>query len=316
MKTLDFSLSDFSSFQNGLINQFKFEETEYLYLEHKVFNDSFFRRCFIESGFEIWICSIQLPENVTIKQVKTKNTFGAIHFINFEGESYMTNFEEPLKQSKGIYFVNGNTSITFNIKANETINFVSLVYSKRWIDINFLNTDYHPLLSNDIDILKTFTLSEENRELIKNLTEVTKEKELNSLILKMKVYSVFEQFLIILKDDKPCYKVNKLSLNVLIEHVEKILSKDFQVLISDLYEEIQRFGFTKTDFVKAFKNKNELTLHEYREAKKSELSLRLLSEGYKVKDVSNNLGFSSPSKFIEFFKREFDNTPSKVRVNS
>lgn len=88
-------------------------------------------------------------------------------------------------------------------------------------------------------------------------------------------------------------------------HIEK------QINIEEL---AYRFGYSKYYFSRKFKSETGLSIHEY--IKKSKLKKAkdlLLSEKYSIREISEMLGFHSPSHFGELFHKMTGMTPGEFR---
>lgn len=313
MKTLNFSLSDYGSLQRELITKFDFIEKTYNFFESKDHTrNSFFRRIMMDSGFEIWILSGYFPEATLLKQVKSNNMFYATHFSNYDGVFYDSEIQKDEIPSKGIYSTNGNAEITFKVNKFEKINFVSFVYSKRWLDANLLGSTHYTSLFNNRFVIKKHHFQTDIEFMMTDIIQMAK---INNpvFLLRLNLYAILKNYLDFIANHSPVYVLKQPCIISSIEQVEELLTKDFSVTMNDIYEEMKNNGFDKKDIVSLFKERNGVGLLEYRIAQRMKIALNLLKDGdYKVSEVAENVGFKSVSKFIEFFKRNYGITPLKL----
>ena len=74
------------------------------------------------------------------------------------------------------------------------------------------------------------------------------------------------------------------------------------------------FGFNRDYFGRYFKSKTGLTFSEFYKNFTIEYAKLLLESGhFKIHDISNILGFSSPDYFTRVFKKATGKTPSEFR---
>lgn len=106
-------------------------------------------------------------------------------------------------------------------------------------------------------------------------------------------------------------KIDKVDIANFILKIEEILSTDFEIPINKINTEITENGFNIKEFVEVFKEKNNVSLLEFRKSKRIRRAVKLLEDGYKITDVARKTGFKTDSKFIEYFKKEYGYTPYK-----
>lgn len=320
MKILEFTLSDFGSLQKELLKSFDFLETSYNYLQPQDNKQkSFFKRIYLESGLEVWILSAQFSEDIILKQSASSNLFNAIHFLDFDGQFYHSEISKKEEPAKGIYITSSELNLNVKIKAFENINFVSFIYSKRWSDINLFNTSHYKTLFDTAYSLKKYVLQDSFKNAILKLLSITQSNKSNGFSLKINSLTLLSNFLDFVENESPIDKIDKVDIADFMIKIEETLSNDFEISLSKIHEEILRNGFDKNEFIKLFKEKNQHSLHEFRQAKKIIFALKLLKEGHNVKEISKKSGFKSDSKFIEYFKKECGDTPlkfAKMRYNN
>lgn len=311
MKLLEFTLSDFSSLQKQLVQQFNFLEVSNNYFQSLEINNqqSFFKRIFIESGFEVWVLSACFSEDIILKQNQSHVGFNAIHIMDFDGLCFRTDFFEMEFPSKGVYLTEAEIDLSFQVKAFERMNLISIIFSKRWAEINLSNlSSYQDLFKNNFPLRK-YPLEEDTISNMLNVMNMIEPNEDNTFLLKINIFSLFKNILNSMKTESVIEKITKFTLNDLVLLIEDVLNKDFETPITTIYDQIQKNGFDKNELIKLFKERNQTGLYKYRQLKKMEFALGLLDEGYKVKEISKRVGFKSQSKFIEFFKNEHSDTP-------
>lgn len=316
MKVLEFTLSDFSSLQKTLIERFNFVETAYHYFESKnAIKGSFFRRIFIESGFEIIILLAKFKETVHLKQISSNNTFDAIHFLDFDGQFYESDISKNYQSVKGIYITNNKTNLNFKVDANESIFMVSFVYSKRWLDINLSDTYYFKNILDTAYSLKKYNINNTFNPLISKVKYLAQSNKNNGFILKINVFVLFNNILELIEKQEPSEKQTQLSILDFVVKIEEWLSTDFETPINKISTEITENGFNIKEFVEAFKEKNNVGMFEFRKSKRIKIAVKLLEDGYKLKEAARKTGFKTDSKFIEYFKKECGDTPYKYIKN-
>lgn len=316
MKVLEFTLSDFGSLQKSLIKNFNFVETAYHCFELKnITKISFFRRIFIESGFEVLILSAQFEEAIHLKQISSNNTFNAIHFLDFNGQFHDGDVAKNHQSARGVYITSNNINLNFKVNANEDIFMVSFIYSKRWLDINLADTLHFKNLFDTTSSLKKYLINSVFEGLISKIRHNAQNNKNNSFILKINVFVLFSNILELLEKQAPNNKKTKLSINDLIVKIEMVLSTDFETPISKLNTEITANGYNIKEFVETFKEKNNVSLFEFRKSKRITRAIELLESGCKIKETARKTGFKTDSKFIEYFKKKSGNTPHKYIKN-
>lgn len=316
MKILEFILSDFSSLQKQLVKEFDFLETSYNYLQPKE-NDSnsFFKRIFLESGLEVWILSARFTEDILLIQSSSNNLFNAIHFLDFNGQFYHSEISKNEEPAKGIYITGSELNLNFTIKAYENIKIVSFIYSKRWSDINLSDTNHYKTLFDTDYSLKKYILQDTFKTAISKLLLISQSNNSNGFSLKINILALLSNFLNFVENESPIDKINKFDITNFVLKIEEILSHDFEISLNEIYEEVARNGLDKKEFINLFKERNQQSLHQFRQAKKIKLALKLLKENHNIKEISQKTGFKSDSKFIEYFKKEHGYTPYKYIKN-
>lgn len=311
MKLLEFTLSDFSSLQKQLIQQFNFLEVSNNYFQSLEIKNqqSFFKRIFIESGFEVWILSAYFSENIILKQNQSHVGFNAIHIMDFDGLCFRNDFFKMEFPAKGVYLTEAEIDLSFQVKAFERINLVSIIFSKRWTEINLSSLSNYQDLFKNYSPLRKYPLEADINSNMINIMNIIQTNEDNTFLLKINIFSLFRNILNSMKTESVIEKITKFTLNDLVLLIEDVLNKDFETPICSIYDQIQKNGFDKNEFIKLFKERNQKGLYQYRQLKKMEFALGLLDEGYKIKEISKRVGFKSQSKFIEFFKSEYSDTP-------
>lgn len=99
-------------------------------------------------------------------------------------------------------------------------------------------------------------------------------------------------------------------------NIEKIRAAR-QVLITDLSKNItlkelcREIGISEYNMKTGFKSVYGKPIMAYLNDYKMEISRQMLSEGLKVNEVADHLGYSSTSHFIESFKKRFGQTPKQ-----
>lgn len=316
MKILQFTLSDFSSLQKQLVKEFDFLENSYNYFQPKENNsDSFFKRIYLESGLEVWILSAQFSEEIHLKQSASNNLFNAIHFFDFDGQFSHSEISKKEEPAKGVYVTNSELNLNFKIKAHEKINIVSFIYSKRWSDINLFNTNHYKTLFDTACSLKKYILQDTSKNAILKILLISQSNNSNGFSLKINTLALLSNFLNFVENESPIDKINKFDIANFVLKIEETLSNDFEISLSEIYEEVARNRLDKNEFIKLFKERNYLSLHEFRQTKKTEFTLKLLKENHNIKEIAKKTGFKSDSRFIQYFKKEFGHTPYKYIKN-
>lgn len=310
MKTLDFTLSDFDSLQKELCKEFGFLEISHNYFQPKENSRAcFFKRVFIESGLEVWILSTQFSDDILLKQNSSNKLFNAIHFFDFDGQFYESEFSKNYQPSKGIYITSSNTNLNFKVKANKNISIVSFIYSKRWLEINLSDTLHFKNLFDTTYSLRKYFINEVFEQLLLNIKRIAQNNKNNSFILKINIFVLLNSALEFIDNQTPSQEQTQQSINDLIIKVEEILSTDFEIPINKINTKITENGFGIKEFVEAFKEKNTIGLFEFRKLKKIEVAVKLLEDGYKIREVAQKIGFKTDSKFIAYFRKEYGQTP-------
>ena len=76
----------------------------------------------------------------------------------------------------------------------------------------------------------------------------------------------------------------------------------------------QRCGYSVTYFSKLFHQQTGEKFSDYVLKKRLELSLLYLQTGNdSIDEIAARCGFSSQSRYIEFFRRQYNKTPGSVR---
>jgi YesN/AraC family two-component response regulator len=312
MKILDFTISDFGSLQKELNRNFDFSENSYNYFQPKENNsESFFKRIFLESGLEVWILSAQFSEDILLKQSSSNNLFNAIHFLDFNGQFYHSEISKKEESAKGIYITSSELNLNFKIKAYENINIVSFIYSKRWSDINLFNTSHYKTLFDSAYSLKKYALQDTFKNAILKLLAITQSNKSNGFSLKINTLALLSNFLDFVENESPIDKIDKLDIANFVLKIEEILSTDFEIPINKINTEIAENGFNMKEFIEVFKEKNNVSLFEFRRLKRIRRAVKLLEDGFEITDAARKIGFKTDSKFIEYFKKEYGYTPYK-----
>lgn len=310
MKFVEFTLSDFGSLQKELIKNYNFSETSNNYFQSPENNpQSFLRRIFIESGLEVWVASVCFSEDIVLKQSQSHLGFNAIHIMNFDGLCFRTDVFKMEFPSKGVYLTEAEIDLYFQVKAFERVNLISIIFSKRWTEINLSSLSNYKELFESHYSLRKYPLKKDIYNSMLNLTKIVQPNEDNNFILKINIFALFKNILNSMKSESVMEKITKFTMNDLVIMVEDTLNKDFETPICSIYEQIQENGFDKNELIRLFKERNQKGLYEYRQLKKTELAVGLLDKGFKIKEISKRVGFKSQSKFIEFFKSEYGNSP-------
>lgn len=108
-----------------------------------------------------------------------------------------------------------------------------------------------------------------------------------------------------------CVRLCTLSASdALIGNILKEL-EDEHLTINSAEDVARRLGYSKNYISSYFKNKMNLSLHDFLTAKKLFSALMLLGRGVSVTDAAYECGFSSASHFISIFKSHYGSTPKR-----
>ncbi len=94
----------------------------------------------------------------------------------------------------------------------------------------------------------------------------------------------------------------------LLSGILKRINEDYRELSSGA-DVARAMGYSQNYISEYFKNKLNISLHEFLKIKKLSVALTKMSEGSSVTDAAYESGFSSSSHFIEVFKSHYGLTP-------
>ena len=99
----------------------------------------------------------------------------------------------------------------------------------------------------------------------------------------------------------------------IIENVKNDLINDLESKIT-IDELSERYGISKTNLKNCFKEVYGKPIYKWRKEYKLDYACRLIEEGdLKISEISKQVGYSSPSKFSQAFKKYVGCTPSEYR---
>jgi hypothetical protein len=181
--------------------------------------------------------------------------------------------------SQGIYIADGGESLNFKINANVRINFVSFIYSDKWLNTNLSNEPSFRILLDSEHSLKKYVLNEVFQNHVFKLINNAQNNINVRFLLKTSAFAILFNFLELIEKEVPIYQIKKLSIDDWVKQAQEILSHDFDTPLNIILFGIIRNGISQDEFIQLFKEKTKYNLVDFRELKKKEFLLGLLKKG-------------------------------------
>lgn len=183
MKTLDFTIDDFSVGRKSLVDGLGFEEKEYYYFTKE---SSFYRKYNLELGLDVCILDLSLGEELVLEQNISVSPLYYFRILEFSGD-----------QSSTMNFSTGNGTISQEMKLDKSQNLRAMwfSFSQRWLENKILIGEANS---------ETFTKLEDSRScpenqyleaLFKEIFEIANSTTLNNFRLKIKLYACLDQLI-------------------------------------------------------------------------------------------------------------------------
>lgn len=183
MKTISFSIDEFSVGRKGLVDDLGFVEKEYYYFTKE---DSFYRKYNLELGLDVFILDLSLGEEIILKQNISANPIYYFRILEFVSEG-----NSSMKCSTG----NSETAQDLMIKKSENFRGLWFSFSQRWLENKIPEGDSNSKSFTKLEDSKTCPNDPYFDSLYAEIFDLAHSSALNNFRIKIKLYACLELFI-------------------------------------------------------------------------------------------------------------------------
>ena len=284
----------------------------------------------IEEGFWIIATEITFKKNVMLKAIYDEDVPSDYHtltFSVFESQVKLQNtFQDKIPFSSKYWgFKKPNTEVGAYFYKDSVCNFYLYCFNDNWIKNNlafetlsddnqiksFLNSKNGFITYQDI----VPNAAELSMQVYKNLERAKFDPESNSK-LQAQTSSLVASFF------TNAYNNNRKAVTDPLENTdyrkvakaEKLITDNLATTFLGVEEIANQVNMSPTKLKNSFKAVYGTSMLQYHISKKMLLAMQLIQNtDMQIKNITNEVGYESPSKFAATFKKQFGKLPSEVR---
>lgn len=183
MKTLNFTIDDFSVGQKCLVNDLGFIEKEYYYFTNE---QSFYRKYNLELGLDVCILDLSLGEEILLKQNIAVNPLYYFRILEFRQDN-----NNIKKCSSG----NALVSQDLELSKSENLRGLWFSFSQRWLENKILIGEANAEIFTKLEDPKVCPDNKYFENLFNEIFGLAHASPLNNFRLKVKLYAYLDQLI-------------------------------------------------------------------------------------------------------------------------
>jgi hypothetical protein len=183
MKTIYFTIDDFTVGRKSLVQDLGFIEKEYSYFTRE---SSFYRKYNLELGLDACILELNLGEDFLLTQNVSVNPMYYFRVLEFANDQEIT-----LNCSSG----NALTSQELQLKKSESLKGLWFSFSQRWLDNKILIGEANAETFTKVEDPKICPRNQYFESLFNEIFEMANSSILNNFRLKIKLYAYLDQLI-------------------------------------------------------------------------------------------------------------------------
>ncbi len=207
-------------------------------------------------------------------------------------------------------FITSHRDISWNIEGEDT-NLITIYLSLEWLKSKLSSSLFNEIERKlEYDLITTeLNFSTKEIQTLQNVS-LFASKTKNSYFITPILFDFFKTFCT--ESKNTLQEFPKIDLQ-LVANLHKKYIANFCLKMPSIESLSKEVGFSPSKLKKIFKDIYGKSIYQsYMEIRLAN-ALKMLEEGYNVKSVASQLGYTQPIKFIKAFQRQYGVTPGKVK---
>ena len=271
----------------------------------------------LENGIQVLVYNFTPSTTILLQRKKINKDFYTLRLDDIAGT------EVPSQSKASVFFGSTHFDQLYLANAGYHIKSINIIFSKEWLDA-FLSYD----TSGD-NITKFISLKmgsfiyepmdSEYRRLMKETLELGDDKRFEKMIVQNRAMVMIERFFtrVYKKSSDALFDVKLSNSDISrLKLVEAELLKDFSAEPPLIVNLARIAAMSPSKLKESFKKMFGVPVYQYYQRNRmNKAKAMLLSRKYTVREVGDEVGFSSVSNFAKAFKKTFDQLPGDLLGN-
>lgn len=207
-------------------------------------------------------------------------------------------------------FITSHRDTSWNIEGEDT-NLITICVSLEWLKSKLSSSHFNEIERKlEFDLITTkFDFSTEEIQILQSISLLKGEIK-NSYFITPIILHFLKNLCI--ESKNPSQESPKSDLQ-LVANLHKKYITNFCLKMPSIESLAKEVGFSASKLKKMFRDIYGKSIYQsYMEIRLAN-ALKMLEEGYNVKSVASQVGYTQPIKFIKAFQRQYGVTPGKVK---
>ena len=271
----------------------------------------------LENGIQVLVYNFIPAKTLLLQRKKINKDFYTLRFDDIAGT------EAPSQSKASVFFGSTRFDQLYLANAGFHIKSINIIFSKEWLDA-FLSYD-----TSGENITKFISLKmgsfiyepmdSEYRRLMKETLELGDDRRFEKMIVQNRAMVMIERFFtrVYKKSSDALFDVKLSNSDISrLKLVQAELLKDFSAEPPLIVNLARIAAMSPSKLKEAFKKMFGVPIYQYYQRNRmNKAKAMLLSRKYTVREVGDEVGFSSVSNFAKAFKKTFDQLPGDLLGN-